>query len=282
MPKLTVLMPAHKAGSTIESAVRSTLRAMPSDSELVVAVDGPDPETEAGVGRVQDPRLVVHVDSVNRGTVACMRRMLQRTDSELVARMDADDISLPWRFRVSMQALSNAEIVCGSGIRFGKGKVPRPSYPRSLTHREVGLLLPFVNPLFHPSMVARRRCLVAARAYEQPSAAEDYVLWLNACLNGDRAVKLATPLVAYRLSPDQLSGAPDYVRRVREDPQVRQAYAAWAEASGMSWLLRNGGGPGAPVGTRDELAGVVSGVRRRTRGYARRQVASVATVLPGH
>lgn len=279
MPLLTVIMPAYRASATIGHAVRSTLRAMPRDAELVVAVDGPDPATEEAVGRVEDTRLRMRAHPVNRGSVACLRELLLTTDSELVARMDADDVSLPWRFRAARSALREADIVCGTGIRFGRGTPLKPSYPGSLTSREVGLLLPFVNPLFHPSMLARRETLLAANAYAEPSVAEDYVLWFDALLNGARVVKTATPLVAYRLNPGQITGAADYIQRVHTDPQVGRAYTAWAEASGMSWLLEHGGSPGAPVGTREQLDRVVAGVRPRTRRYARRHVEATATVL---
>ena len=64
-----------------------------------VAVDGPDERTAERAQRVKDSRLSVRVDPINRGTVTCMRRSLETTDSQLVARADADDISMPWRFR---------------------------------------------------------------------------------------------------------------------------------------------------------------------------------------
>lgn len=278
---LTVIMPAYKAENTIESAIRSALRAMPRDAELIVAVDGPDEATAACAQRVKDSRLSVRVDPVNRGTVACMRRCLESSDSDLVARADADDISMPWRFRAEISALKHADIVCGSAVRFGHATLPRPSYLGSLTSKEIGLLLPFVNPLFHPSMLARRTTLLAANAYAEHSAAEDYVMWFDALLSGAGVVKLAVPLIAYRLSQSQISSAPDYVERVYEDPQVIRAYTAWVQATGRSWLLENGGVPGRPAGTREQLESVIAGVRPQTRPYARRHVTSASTVVTG-
>lgn len=281
MPRTTVIMPAYRAAGTVESAMRSTLRAMPHDAQLLVSVDGPDAETEAAARRVEDPRVVVRGNEQNVGTVACMRNALETTDSELVARVDADDVTLPWRFAVGARALRHADIVCGSGIRFGAGMVPRPSYPRDLTSRELGLLLPFVNPLFHSSMLARRTALEAADAYARPNAAEDYVLWLDALRTGSRIVKLATPVVAYRLSPTQLSGAPDYHERIAADPEVNRAWNEWAAAGGMPWLVTNGGRPGAPRGTAEQLREVVAAVRPGTRRYARRNLAATASLVVG-
>lgn len=280
MPRLTVIMPAYRAGATVESAMRSTLRAMPRDAELVVSVDGPDAETERAARRVTDRRVVVRTDAVNRGTVACMRRALETTDSKFVARTDSDDLSLPWRFRVGFRAVRHADIVCGTGIRFGRRMLPRPGYPGSLTTREIGLLLPFVNPLFHSSMLATREALVAADAYARPNTAEDYVLWLDALRAGARIVKLATPVVAYRLSESQLSSSDTYLERIVSDPEIRRAWTAWAHASGRPWLEANGGVPGSIRGTREQLEAIVAGVRPGTRHYARRQLAGAATLIP--
>lgn len=279
MPRLTIIMPAYRAAATIRSAMRSTLRAMPRDSELVVSVDGPDAATEDAARRVTDTRVTVRTNSVNVGTVACMRRALESTDSEFVAKMDADDLCAPWRFRSELAAAGQADLVCGSGIRFGGGALPRPSYPVSLTSQEVGLLLPFTNPMFHPSLLARRQTLVEANAYATDSVAEDYVLWCDALLNGARVVKLAAPVIGYRLSPSQITGAPDYVQRVVADPAVIRAYTEWAHASGRSWLVDSGGSPFFPVATQSQLDEIVAGMRPLNRAYARRQITKNTTVV---
>ncbi|MDO4920109.1 glycosyltransferase [Kocuria sp.] len=279
MPLLTVIMPAYRASSTVGHAMTSTLRAMPRDAKLVVGVDGPDADTEAAARAVADPRVDVRVFERNQGAVACSRQLLLETDGEFVAKMDADDLCAPWRFQVELAAMRHADIVCGSAIRFGGRALPRPSYFGSLTSTEIGLLLPFTNPLFHPSLLARRQTLLDAGAYAINSPAEDYVLWLDALLNGARIVKTAVPVIAYRLSASQISGAPDYHRRVAEDPEVNRAYRAWAEATGRPWLLENGGTASRPSLTRQQLEEIVAAVRPRTRAYARRQLQLHAAVL---
>ncbi|CAL8896330.1 glycosyltransferase family 2 protein [Kocuria varians] len=272
MPVLTVIMPAYRAAGTIGGSIRSTLRAMPRDARLVVGVDGPDAATEAAARAVADPRVVVRVHERNQGSVACTRRLLLETDGEFVAKMDADDYCLPWRFRLELAAVRHADIVCGTGIRFGAG-IPRPSYFGSLTSREIGALLPFTNPLFHPSMLARRQSLLDANAYAVDSPAEDYVLWHDALLNGARLAKLATPVIAYRLSEGQISGASDYHQRVEADPEVRRVYEAWARANNRMWLLEDGGTPSHPRVTAEHAEEILSQVRPVTRPYARRQIA---------
>ncbi|WP_145011039.1 glycosyltransferase family 2 protein [Kocuria salsicia] len=272
MPLITVIMPAYRASGTIGRSIRSTLRAMPRDAQLVVGLDGPDDATERAARAVTDPRLVVRAHERNRGSVACTRELLLSTDSAFVAKMDADDLCAPWRFRLELAAMPHADIVCGSGIRFGGGAVPRPSYFGSLTSEEIGVLLPFTNPMFHPSMLARRETLLEANAYAVDSPAEDYVLWHDALLNGARLSKIAAPVIAYRLSAGQISGAEDYHRRVEADPEVRRVYQEWARATGRGWLLDDGGTPSHPSVPSERAAEVLTQVRPVTRPYARHQV----------
>ena len=110
MPELSVLLPARNAAGTIGRAVASTLRAMPSDSELVV---GDDSSTDATAERAQeaaagDPRLRVLPIAPGEGGVArVLGQLMAATDSSLVGRMDADDVSLRGRFR-DLRALDAA------------------------------------------------------------------------------------------------------------------------------------------------------------------------------
>lgn len=275
MPLLTVIMSGYKSGDTIGAAARSTLRAMPRDAELVITIDGPDQPTLAGLDGISDPRLVVREDPVNKGLARQLITMTETTDSRYLARMDSDDICLPWRFAASLPALRRNDFVFTSGIRFGEGSSPRPSYPAPLNAAETSTALLFFNPLFHPSMTCRRESLTAVGGYRPIRYGEDNELWLRAAAAGKRLAKVAAPSIGYRLSPGQMSAGDGVDERLVAEPEFRASYAALADRLGV--------GDRVDEDTRlrlqpGDLARLLRPVRRFNRSYMQRQATSSAMV----
>jgi hypothetical protein len=214
VPRLSVLLPVKDGATTIRSAVRSTLRAMPRDAELLVVDDGSSDATGVILDRIEDPRLKVIRHEGAQGVAASLNHALEVTDSELVGRMDADDITLPWRFRVQLPALDTADLVFGSMILIDERSRPVGlGSPWPVSPASAALHLLFENPFAHPTMVGRRAALTAPGGY-RGSKVEDYDLWLRAVHHGARLRKLSAPVLAYRRHAGQatqswVTGAPD-------------------------------------------------------------------------
>lgn len=120
VPELSVIMPVFNGATTVETAVRSTLRAMPRDSELVVLDDASTDGTGAVVEAIGDRRVRLVRNSVNVGVGRAARELMECTDSRFVARMDADDVCLPWRFRSQLPAMrrGSVDILFAPVVRF--------------------------------------------------------------------------------------------------------------------------------------------------------------------
>src|SRR5699024_5894599 len=114
------------AADTIGAAVRSTLRALPADAELVVGDDGSTDDTLARLDDIQDPRLRV-TPGPGRGVAATLNALLSGVDSEFVARMDADDVVLPGRFARQLRALEDHDAVFTTVAEWRGSGLPRPS-----------------------------------------------------------------------------------------------------------------------------------------------------------
>ena len=128
---------------------------------------------------------------------------------DVVARMDADDISLPHRFAVQMPIIEAGADIVGSGLlEFGEGaddvvgrRTP-PTDPDDIRTRAR-----FADPFNHPTVVYRRACVQGVGGYGDFALMEDYLLWAKMIAAGAKVANVAEPLVRYRV------GAGAYARR---------------------------------------------------------------------
>lgn len=212
MPELSVLLPARNAEGTIRRAVRSTLSAMPRDAELVVLDDGScDSTLDILQALISDSRLRVLQagEQSGRGVGHALEFLLASTDSRFVARMDADDISLPARFSQGLPVVrDSADLVFSTFIKL-IGRRPVPGIPLSISSSVFGLHLLLTNPVCHPTLIARRAVLERVGGYrEVPS--EDYDLWLRCANDGASLTRLALHGLVYRIHPSQVTASRDW------------------------------------------------------------------------
>lgn len=259
MPRLSVTMPAFNAEATIKRAVTTTLRAMPVDSELLVLDDKSTDGTLGVLGDISDRRLRIIALENNVGKGNARMRLLAASDSEFVASMDADDISLPWRFSLQFRALRIADVLFGSAIRFGSaepgGSHPstmrpfliRPSAPISLQPDEFPAALLFHNPAWQPSLLARRAAIDRVGGYKPSRFGEDWDLWLRIAESRAPMYRLATPVIAYRESPKQESRLPGQPEAIRRNTALRESYVKLFNSRVRSGSLTIGPQPAAAI-----------------------------------
>lgn len=227
MPRLSVILPAFNAADTITSALRSTLRALPRDAELVVLDDGSTDATAETARRLGDSRVRV-LSRPNRGIAATLNDLLDATDSTLVARMDADDLVLPGRFQRQLRAIDEgADAVFTTVVTWGSG-IPGAPRPSGIEAEDFGLHLLLTNPVAHSTLVARRSTLTDAGGYRDLPT-EDYDLWLRMAARGARIRRLALPGLAYRVHPGQVTASADWRRSSWENADLAASYSALAE-----------------------------------------------------
>lgn len=222
MPNLTVIMPAHNAVPYLTTAVSSTLKALPRDSELVVLDDASSDETPEVLERLSsDQRLRVIRSDSPLGVSRALNRLLEMTDSQYVARMDADDICMSWRFRAQLARVQRTEFLFSSVVRIGPSGRPmaRTPAPVPISAGAMGLTLLLGNVLVHPTMLASRRAIDQLGGYRQ-SASEDYDLWMRAVCAGMRLEKTSAVTLAYRTHGDQVSGSQSWRARSADTPLI--------------------------------------------------------------
>jgi glycosyltransferase involved in cell wall biosynthesis len=214
--RLSLLLPvwAGDRPDFLSDAFRSSVDAQTRRPDQVVIVrDGPVPaplaariaelaaESPVPVDVVELERNVGLGPALDAGLAACRH--------EVVARMDADDISLPHRFAVQLPIIESGVDIVGSGlVEFGEdaddvvASRNVPTDPEEIRRRAR-----FATPFNHPTVVYRRALVTGVGGYTDFAKMEDYLLWAKLILADARVANVAEPLVKYRV------GAGAYARR---------------------------------------------------------------------
>lgn len=188
-------------------AVRSTASSLTRHDMIFVGIDGGDDSMvnalRAAAGEIP---LVVLVFPKRIGLARGLNRLLDEVLSDerwqLIARMDADDESLPGRMecqRCFFDTHPDVDIL-GTACREvdEQGRHLQDKF-MPLEHATIILSLPRSNPLNHPTVMARRRLFDAGLRYRADvRRTEDYHLWIDAARCGFVFANLPEPLLNFR------------------------------------------------------------------------------------
>ena len=219
---LTVLMPVYNAASTIAAAARSILAEHLDGLELLVIDDGSTDGSAQVVRALGDPRIRV-VSQPNAGLVAALNRGLDEARGEYLARMDADDLSVPGRLAAQLSWLRArpGAVMCGTDYEYFGAHGGRVHTPRSDRACRQQLLL--TSAFCGASVVVRRSMIEAAQLRFDPAYvhAEDYEFFTRLVALGEVG---NLPLVGYRyrIHAAQVS---DRHRGEQRESHVRTAIA---------------------------------------------------------
>src|SRR5690349_22195750 len=89
--KLSILMPVYNEQARIADAVKQALAVdYPCEIELVVVDDGSRDATAEILGRVDDPRMRVHIHQRNQGKGAAIKTAVDMASGDYLVILDAD------------------------------------------------------------------------------------------------------------------------------------------------------------------------------------------------
>jgi glycosyltransferase involved in cell wall biosynthesis len=187
VPTVTVIMPMYNAAAHVREATESILSQTFADFELLVVDDGSSDDSASLLRGYGDPRLRVERNEGNLGLVATLNRAVERAKGRYIARMDADDVSLPTRLAEQVAYLESHPDV--SGVSGGYQTIDEGG---RLLSNDYGMLRPvgpellrwslhFGSFFCHAASMIRREVFDALGGYDPAFAhAEDYELWLRA------------------------------------------------------------------------------------------------------
>lgn len=180
-PSVSVLMTVYNGAQYLHESVQSILSQTYSDFEFIIINDGSTDQTESIVLGYHDERIIYVKNEQNAGLIASLNKGLLLAKGDLVARMDADDISLPTRLATEVSFLSEHPDVGVVGSYYQTinewgalgGEAQRPE-----SHHLIQWELCFQNPLAHPTIMMRKDVVQKVGGYSPDMLhAEDRDLW---------------------------------------------------------------------------------------------------------
>ena len=212
--RLSVLIPVYGKASPLlfEQALASIKQQTVAATEVLIVQDGPIPpemervidafmgdcgEQKAGRPSVRIlslPQPVGLGQALAAGVTACR--------SELIARMDADDLSVPERFALQLAAFSadpSLDALGGAISEFAGRPQPGDRVRRlPFTEEAIRRFAKSRNPLNHMTVMFRRDAVLRAGNYQPFPEFEDYHLWVRMLEKGCHLANLPAVLVQAR------------------------------------------------------------------------------------
>jgi len=205
-PKVSVLMSVYNAERYVREAVESILSQTFGDFEFIVINDGSTDGTREVLEGIRDDRVrLLHQENV--GLTRSLNRGLRLARGEYIARMDADDISLPQRFEREVALLDGDPQIsladtAARRLRDDGERVLCPT--AAFAEPRVSLMLE--NPVHHGNVMVRREALLAVGGYDEHFRyAQDHDLWLRMAWRGMRFGLVPEALFVFRQVPECLT-----------------------------------------------------------------------------
>lgn len=233
--EVSVLLPVHIAGPGFSDAVLSILHQKEVSPEILIVLNASDHNTRSlshslaasfpQIRLFEEPRPGIH---------HALQTGLRHCTSPFIARMDADDISLPERLRKQLNVLLYQTEIDLVSCRVNTPELPNNEGFRAFVQWQNNILSPeqhlthvfHESPVAHPSVMFRKECLQKWGSYSMnTNIPEDYELWLRWLTKGAKFLKMPDYMLIWNDSPNRLSRIhPAYSSEAFDT--VRYPYAA--------------------------------------------------------
>ncbi len=249
-PLVSVVLPVRNGGKFLAEAVTSILTQTFTNLELVL-ID--DHSTDAAISTLDksDPRLKIH-KSNGQGVINAFNTGFGLCRGRFIARMDADDISLPERLLCQLDYLdrhpgvdiagSCVEIFSDSGIQGGLKRyqswLNSVRQPKQV-HRQIFI----ESPLPNPGVMFRLAAIQQLRGYLDNGWPEDYDLFLRADAANMSMGKPDPILLRWREHESRLTHT-DSVYRREKFMQAKTHYLVRHRLEGQAVIIWGAGPTG--------------------------------------
>lgn len=206
---ISVVMSVYNSEKYLVEAIESILNQTYTNFEFIIVNDG---STDSSLDIIQeymekDERIVL-ISRENKGLPYSLNEGIEKAKGKYIARMDADDISLPTRFEKQIEFMQeNQDIgVCGTWAEvFGDNRKNR-LLKHPINHDELKVRLLFSVCFAHPTVMIRKSVLdkYNLKYNLEYINAQDYELW-SRISNFTNMANIPKVLLKYRVTENSIT-----------------------------------------------------------------------------
>lgn len=209
MAKVTVLMPVYNAEKFLSEAIESILGQSFSDFEFLIIDDGSTDNSIDIIHSYKDDRIHLFRNKRNMGISKTLNMGIEMAGSDLIARMDADDISLADRLNKQYNFMHNHPEYCFVSSDVEKISANGKTLRKSGKKKSSGSKFFYYNltfhcyGIYHPAVMYRKKPVQDVGMYPE-TLSEDYRLW-SKLIRKYPFFHIPETLVKYRITNQSIS-----------------------------------------------------------------------------
>lgn len=209
-PLVSVILPVHRYDRFLDEAILSILNQTYNNLELLIMVNGEEREEIYThlITNFDDSRIRIMNTTIGQLPFV-LNYGIEIANGQFIARMDADDISLPERIETQVSFLLENECYGFIGTAYAlineDGDILR-KVNVNIDSDIIKKKLMVGNQFAHPTVMFRKKIITKCRGYAYGFFAEDYELFIRLMYEYNvRATNLDSVLLCYRLHDKQLT-----------------------------------------------------------------------------
>ena len=177
---VSVIMGVYNNEDTVKNAIDSILNQSYKNIELLITDDNSSDNSLSIIKNYQDQKNVKLIENKeNIGLTKSLNLMIKASKGKLIARQDADDISLEKRIEVQVEQIYklHLDFVSSRATNLQTNKnIPNISY--NLPYK---FLIKYKNPFVHGTLMIKKDVLLQLGNYDERfKFAQDYKLMIDA------------------------------------------------------------------------------------------------------
>lgn len=198
---VTVILALNRVDEYFDLAINSILSQTHKNIEILIVANGFSHQqiAEKISSKYKDPRIKIITTPIGQLSFA-LNLGIHSSKGAFIARMDADDISMPSRIEKQLNFIreNNADIVSSDAkIIDEKNNVIGEKVMKK--NKKIEDQLFYRNPIIHPSVLYKKDIIIKLRGYNSGFNSEDYDLWQRARREKIIFKNMSEKLIYYRV-----------------------------------------------------------------------------------